>query len=244
VRRQCLVVLCAHVLFAVLQAVRIPFESQIKDDHPTQISKQFEALQKGKAKKRKLSVAENSLAMLGTPPAKELPYNGGVDDSNPIKSTTRRRNGQLSVSGTSSSGQIDHVLMSGSVELLENNSLLQVAEKDLSNSNRGKRRKPVRPRDEQGAVAEDVDSLLSPSLRSYLQEIRVGRNGDMEDICSVSTSRSRNLVSAEDDVCFVCKDGGKLVLCDYPGCSRTYHQVSRFCLLYCWIGNVAGRCAW
>ena len=29
----------------------------------------------------------------------------------------------------------------------------------------------------------------------------------------------------EDDVCCVCKDGGKLMLCDFPNCARTYHQV-------------------
>jgi hypothetical protein len=29
----------------------------------------------------------------------------------------------------------------------------------------------------------------------------------------------------EDDRCFVCGDGGRLVLCDFPGCPRVYHQV-------------------
>lgn len=31
---------------------------------------------------------------------------------------------------------------------------------------------------------------------------------------------------AEDDRCFVCGDGGRLVLCDFPGCPRVYHQVT------------------
>ena len=30
----------------------------------------------------------------------------------------------------------------------------------------------------------------------------------------------------EDDRCFVCGEGGKLILCDFPNCPRVYHQVS------------------
>lgn len=30
---------------------------------------------------------------------------------------------------------------------------------------------------------------------------------------------------ATDDYCFVCDEGGTLLLCDYPGCIRSYHQV-------------------
>ena len=30
----------------------------------------------------------------------------------------------------------------------------------------------------------------------------------------------------EDDRCLVCGEGGKLILCDFPGCPRVYHQVT------------------
>lgn len=37
----------------------------------------------------------------------------------------------------------------------------------------------------------------------------------------------RDVNDISDDFCYVCNDGGTLVICDYPGCRRAYHK---FCL--------------
>jgi hypothetical protein len=101
-------------------------------------------------------------------------------------------------------------------------------------SQTNKRRKPNRFRDENGAIADDVSGLLSPSLRNYYSEIKESRHTHDHHIDGAETTSSKNRSrdsaenntnTSEDDICNVCREGGKLILCDYPNCSRTYHQV-------------------
>lgn len=44
-----------------------------------------------------------------------------------------------------------------------------------------------------------------------------------------------------DDICFVCNEGGEVVLCDYPYCPKVYHQVllQTICAV-CWIRILCG----
>jgi len=47
-----------------------------------------------------------------------------------------------------------------------------------------------------------------------------GYNGDISE----QNVKDEEVVK-EDDKCFVCGDGGKLILCDFPHCPRVYHHV-------------------
>lgn len=49
-------------------------------------------------------------------------------------------------------------------------------------------------------------------------------NDSMQDIQSKQNLKDDDEIM-EDDKCFVCGEGGKLILCDFPGCPRVYHHV-------------------
>lgn len=49
----------------------------------------------------------------------------------------------------------------------------------------------------------------------------------VENTAFVQQSNVPSLDSV-DDACFVCGQEGQLLLCDYPNCTRVYHQVIKF----------------
>ncbi len=55
-------------------------------------------------------------------------------------------------------------------------------------------------------------------------KISSNRNNLMDN----SMQSSDKIVTDEDEKCFICGDGGVLLLCDFPACPRVYHKVSRY----------------
>jgi len=54
-------------------------------------------------------------------------------------------------------------------------------------------------------------------------QILLSQDDDPTPVCSSSELDERDTSFQEDDYCFVCGDGGTLLVCDKEGCRRVYH---------------------
>jgi hypothetical protein len=68
-------------------------------------------------------------------------------------------------------------------------------------------------------------SLESGNLPSA-QSIHTATETDNRMDGTPNSTRRTQDVHGTDDQCFVCDLGGHLLLCDFPRCTRAYHQVS------------------
>jgi len=65
-------------------------------------------------------------------------------------------------------------------------------------------------------------AALSDSITNFIAKEDVGAGGDDRNENEAYSSLYPSV--KEDDICFVCGEGGKLLLCDYPLCIRSYHH--------------------
>jgi hypothetical protein len=71
-------------------------------------------------------------------------------------------------------------------------------------------------------MCESPSTLLPPSiefLHNYAAHVVKENN-----IQTNQTSRKKRN-KREESLCFICKDGGQLITCDFPNCPKVYHHV-------------------
>jgi hypothetical protein len=71
-------------------------------------------------------------------------------------------------------------------------------------------------------IYASIDSGNLPSAQSIHTATEIDNRMDG----TPNSTRRTQDVAATDDQCFVCGLGGHLLLCDFPRCTRAYHQVS------------------
>ncbi|GAU22091.1 hypothetical protein TSUD_309950 [Trifolium subterraneum] len=77
--------------------------------------------------------------------------------------------------------------------------------------------------DGDGGLTEDKEAAEDMEVTEEEQSVSGGKRKRGNAKTSKSTGRVPSKKKMEEDVCFICFDGGDLVLCDRRGCPKAYH---------------------
>jgi hypothetical protein len=93
------------------------------------------------------------------------------------------------------------------------------------------------PSEKKIRIQADSSSSSHPYPKSKLLNKQQANDHFQKDMamiqaCSSAANDSNELddghTKIEDDKCFVCNESGNVIICDFPGCPRVYHQVCIF----------------